>query len=138
MKPSEDVINRFYQSIGKLFYAVAAADKVIHPKEYDKLLEIIKSDWLDLEDTEDEFGTDAAYQIQFTFDWLKEASPAPYDCFREFEDFKTSHEYVFPEDVKLLIWKTAYEIASAFSKRNKSELVILSKLALLLKREVVE
>lgn len=133
MKPSEDVMNRFYQNTGKLFYAVAAVDKKVRPEEYEKLAEIIKSDWLPLEDTVDPFGSDAAFQIEFIFDWLEDACVEPYDCFEEFKEFKDTHEYLFTEDVKQLIWKTAYEIASAFSKRNKSELVMLSKLALLLK-----
>ena len=135
MKPSEEVMKRFYKNTGKLFYAIAAVDKVIRKEEHDKLLEIINSDWLPLEDTEDRFGTDAAYLIEFEFDWLEEECKAPYECYGEFEDFKNTHEYLFTEKIKQLIWKTAYEIASAFSKRNKSELVMLSKLALLLKEE---
>lgn len=133
MKPSEDVMNRFYQSTGKLFYAIAAVDKNVREEEYEKLVEIIKSDWLPLEDTEDNFGTDAAFQIEFIFDWLEDSCPEPYDCYYEFVDFKRSHEYVFTDEIRQLIWKTAYEVASAFNKRNKSELAMLSKLALELK-----
>ncbi len=133
MKPSEDVINRFYQSTGKLFYAIAAVDKVVREEEYEKLIEIIKSDWLDLEDTEDRYGTDAAFQIEFIFEWLEDSCPEPYNCYEEFVDFKRDHEYVFTKEIRQLIWKTAYEIASAFNKRNKSELAMLSKLALELK-----
>lgn len=133
MKPSEDVMNRFYQNAGKLFFAIAAVDKNVRQEEYEKLIEIIKSDWLQVEDTEDSFGTDAAYQIEFIFDWLEDSCPEPYDCYEEFVEFKRTHEYVFTPKIRQLVWKTAYEVASAFNKRNKSELAMLSKLALELK-----
>ena len=61
----------FYQNLGKLFYAIAAADKTVHTAEINTLKEIVKTKWLDVDPTNDVFDTDAAYQIEIVFDWLK-------------------------------------------------------------------
>ncbi|HLU51235.1 MAG TPA: hypothetical protein VKZ42_03660 [Flavobacteriaceae bacterium] len=52
---------KFYQSLGKLFYAIASVDKVVRKDEVEILKSLVKEKWLDLDDVEDEFGTDAAY-----------------------------------------------------------------------------
>jgi len=70
MLPSEKIGNEFYQSLGKLFYAVAMADKNVRP--------------------------------------------------------------VDNKHIKQLIFKTADDIASSFANKNKSELILLAKLKLLL------
>ena len=46
----------FYQKTGELFFAVAAADKVIRKTEYDSLHNMIVDHWKNLDDFEDEFG----------------------------------------------------------------------------------
>ena len=55
---------KFYQNLGKLFYAIAAVDKNAREEEYNKLKEIVKSEWLAVDEIEDDFHTDAAYQIE--------------------------------------------------------------------------
>ena len=45
--------NEFYQNLGKLFYAVAMADHSVHMKELEKLNEVIRDHWLDVDDIED-------------------------------------------------------------------------------------
>ena len=63
MKPSNETMLAFYQQLGRVFYGVAAADKVIRLEEVERLDEIVKKFWLSQEDTFDEFDVDAAYQI---------------------------------------------------------------------------
>ncbi len=62
----------FYQQLGKLFYAVADSDNNIQQDEINKLKKVVREEWLPIEDSVDEFGTDAAYQIEIVFDWLLE------------------------------------------------------------------
>ena len=57
----------FYQKLGELFYAVAAADKIVQKSEYEALRKMVISDWKDLDDYEDVFHTDAAFHIDHTF-----------------------------------------------------------------------
>ncbi len=124
--------NEFYQNLGKLFYAVAMADKTVRPIEIQRLKEDVKKYWLPVDDVEDGFGTDAAYQIEIVFDWLQQEEKESEACYDEFADFYSDNPGNFNQKIKKLIWKTADGIASSFSGKNKSELVLLAKLKLLL------
>src|SRR5690606_35794866 len=48
----------FYQKMGELFYAIAAADKVVRKTEYDALKKIVTEEWKNLDEYEDSFQTD--------------------------------------------------------------------------------
>ena len=134
MKPSKETQNEFYQNLGKLFYAVAMADNSVRPVEVSKLRQDVKRYWLDVDDIEDDFGTDAAYQIEIVFDWLQEEQEESSWYYQEFVDFFKEHPSKFNDKVRHLILKTADDIAASFASRNKSELVLLGKLKLLLDR----
>lgn len=127
---------RFYQNVAKLFYAIAAADKVVREEEFNKLKEIVKLKWLPVDETEDEFHTDAAYQLEIVFDWMASKERDATKCFNEFIEYKDDHKYFFTEEIKRLILKTANEIAAAFHGKNKSELILLAKLDLSFKQKV--
>ncbi len=122
----------FYQKMGELFYAIAAIDKVVRKEEYDALKNIIQKEWKNLDDYEDPFRTDAAYQIEVVFDWFDYEQLDANDCFESFADFKKENQKLFTKDRKELIWKTANTIAAAFAGKNKNELVLLAKLKMLL------
>lgn len=125
-------IQKLYQNLGKLFYAVAASDKVVREEERDTLKNIVKKDWVDVDDFKDEYGSDAAYLIEIIFDWLDENEPSAFSAFKDFKDFKKDHEEFFTPGINKLIWKTADQIASSFSGKNKSELIMLSQLKAIL------
>lgn len=131
MELSNDT-KKFYLKLGKLFYAVAAIDQAIREEEVQTLKNIIKDEWVFLDDDVDEFSTDSAYQIEIVFDWLEELQPDPEDCFESFKKFKQDNESMFPQHVKDLIWKTADRIAASFSGKNKSEVILLAKLKAIL------
>lgn len=130
MKP---LTTETYQHIGYLFYAVAAADKNVAQVEIDTLKTLVKQHWLPRDDTNDRYGTDAAYQIEIVFDWLNDRNKSALDCYTEFQDFYKSHKSYFTKSVKKLISETAEAIASSFSGKNKSELMLLAKLSVLFK-----
>jgi hypothetical protein len=125
---------QFYQKTGELFFAVAAADKVIRKSEYESLHKMIVTNWKNLDDFEDEFGVDASYQMEIVFDWLDYESLDANTCFESFASFYKEHPKLFSEKRKELIIKTAHEIAGAFAGKNKSELMLLGKLQLLFKK----
>lgn len=122
----------FYQKMGELFYAFAAADKVVRKEEYDILKNIVADQWKNLDDYEDPFRTDAAYQIEVVFDWFDYEQLDASDCFESFADYKKEYPKLFTKDRKELIWKTANAIASSFAGKNKSEVIMLAKLKMLL------
>jgi len=121
----------FYQKTGSLFFAFANADGTVHAKEAAILKSLVREKWLSLDTIEDDYGTDAAFQIEIVFDWLLEEDKKSTDCFTDFTDFYKEHTSVFTEPIKDLIFETASAIANAFSGKNKSELVLLGKLRLL-------
>jgi hypothetical protein len=125
---------RFYQNIAKLFYAIAAADKVVKPTEFGALKDFVKRQWLSVDTTEDDYKTDAAYQIEIVFDWLTTQHLDANSCYEDFVLYKKEHPYFFTKELNTLIIKTANGIATSFLGLNKSELIILAKLSLELKK----
>jgi len=133
MRNTQKTMNELYENLGKLCYAMAIVDGSVHAKEWDKVKEIVKEDWLYVDDFTDRYGTDAANQIEIVFDGLMEYTKTSEECFDEFKEFYEAHPHAFSEEIKKLTGKTANSIANAFSGRNKSELVLLAKIHLLLK-----
>lgn len=131
---NRDLHQRFYQNLGRLFYAIAAADGIVRKEEVDSLKEIVRKEWLAQDDYLDEFGTDAAFQIEIIFDWFDANKPDPQNAFQTFTDFYTGHKELFNELVKDKILNTSRNLAAAFRGKNKSELVMLAKLQSLLKK----
>lgn len=123
----------FYQSLGNLFYAFAAIDRVVRKDEIAVLKKLILEEWQAVDTAKDEFGSDAAFQIKAVFDWLDEAEADPEKCFERFKEYKQEHESYFTPQINALIFKTADKIAYAFAGKNKAEVVLLAKLKILLK-----
>lgn len=135
MKTKKKLTLKFYQNLGKLFYAIAAADKIVREAEFNKLKTLVKKQWLDIDVIEDEYDTDAAYQIEIVFDWLNnEKNLDAKSCYDDFVNYKNEQSHLFTDNVKKLILKTAGLIADSFSGINKSELIMLAKLDLELKK----
>ncbi|WP_026452432.1 hypothetical protein [Aequorivita capsosiphonis] len=132
MKNVEKLPLLFYQKMGELFYAIAAADKVVRKVEYDVLKKMVLEKWKDLDDSKDPFQTDAAHQIEIVFDWFDYEQLEANNCFDSFEDYKKENSKLFTQERKQLIWETADAIASSFAGKNKSELIMLAKLKILL------
>jgi len=123
----------FYQNIGELFYAVAAADNVVREAEYKELTRFVEEEWKSMDDYQDTFGTDAAYQIAIVFEWFDYERMEADDCFESFSNYYKNHKKLFSEKRKKLIVKTVQKIASSFNGTNKSELIMITKLQLLFK-----
>ncbi|WP_339840088.1 hypothetical protein [uncultured Maribacter sp.] len=120
-----------YENLGKLFYAMASVDGSVHTKEVDHLRSYLRSYWLDIDVIEDEYGTDAAFRIETTFDRCLEYEEKANDCFNYFKDFYLEHVKLFTPDVKRLTIDTANAMANAYAGKNKSELILLSKIEIL-------
>lgn len=131
---SPDLQQKFYQNLGRLFYAIAAADSVVRKEEIAAVKEIIKTEWLKRDGILDDFGSDAAFQIEIIFDWMDANKPDAQSAFDSFSDFYNLHSELFSEEVKKMILQAARGIASSFKGKNKSELVMLAKLQTLLKK----
>lgn len=130
-----DIKTRAYQQIGKLFFAVAFADRKIHPNEVQKLQETYRKAWLHKDHTEDEYGEEATHQIEIVFDYLLEEHDE-IDCLdilEEFEEFKIAHPSFFTPSLKKRILSSAVAIADSYAGVNKSELTTIAKIKEILK-----
>ena len=135
MRPSQNTIISFYENLGKLFYAIAAADNVVEEVEYNVLKEIVKNKWTQVDPVDDDFHTDAAYQIETVFDWLNtEGFSDSETCYNQFIEFKEEHPSLFTPTIKSLIIKTATKIAASVADINKSELMLVARLDIALKK----
>jgi hypothetical protein len=125
----------FYQKLGYLFYSIAAADHRVSAAEKEALLRLIVEDWLNLDDATDAYGTDSAYQIQILFDFLNEKSFDAEHAWSIFERYFKSHLVAFNDDIIDRIFHTAERLAESMNGRNKSEVLALTRLHLLLGKE---
>ena len=118
----------FYTNISKLLYALAAIDGNINPGEFFTFKNSIEKDWAKIA---------SAKQINSvldTFAKLKSNNAQPEKCFDEFVTYKNLNEELFTETIKTTLLKTAGLIASSFSSKNKSELIMLARLDILFKQ----
>lgn len=128
MLNSERIGNEFYQNLGKLFYAVAMSDNTVRSAEIERVRKYVRQHWMDVDPVEDEFQTDAAYQIETVFDWLDEEEKDGTEYFEEFKDFYKEHPEKFTPELKALILETSESIASSFAGKNRSEMMVLMNL----------
>ncbi len=127
----ENKVISYFDSLGKLFYAVAAVDKKIPSEEIQTLNQLIEEYWTDCDALDGITARDPAYQIIATFEKLFRKETSSIIAYREFEHFYKNHKAFFTKSAKYTALLTAEAIISAFDKKNKSELQILIKLKLL-------
>lgn len=135
MKPSIETQGLFYSNLGKLFYAIAAADNTITNEEVNTLKQIVNTEWLLLDGEKNKSEIDAMRQLKITFEQLRSEKQDIKICMSDFKLFKQNNEDLYTDSVKQLIWKTANQIASSFARKNKSELVLIAELAALLNKK---
>ena len=123
---------KIYEKLGYLFYALAAADSDVPAREADRLREMVRKIWLPIEDSTDEFGTDAAYYIDISFEFLLNDGMDAEEAFQEFENYYVDHSPAFSEGIAEKIKTTAKAVAQAFKGKNKKESAMLKRLNRLL------
>ncbi len=128
MRPSTETMMTFYEQLGRVFYGVAHADGTVRKEEEQRLDELVKTIWLANEDTEDGFGSDAAYQIEIVFNWLNENDWSQQNILSDFRDYMDEHPHLFDKNRRQLIMETAEFIADSFHHMNKKEVKFLTEL----------
>lgn len=124
--------NKLHPNLGKLFYAVAMADKKIEAEEIAALKTDILQRWYNPDSKLNELVLDGHQEIITVFKQLQNTNAESDICFSEFQEFFNEHKQLFNEDLRKLIWDTTQIIASSFANKNKSELIVLAKLKMLL------
>jgi glycosidase len=134
MKSNIKTTETFYHNLGKLFYAVAFADKTVRKEEVETLREYVKKHWLSYDDLKDVFDSDAAHLIEIVFEGVQAFEETSKDMLNAFISYKNQQPHLFTEKVNQLIIETSKAIAYSYAGINKSELVIISQLEIELNR----
>lgn len=135
MKPSNKTMIHFYQQLGKLFYSIASADKEVQEEEVAQLKKLVKKQWVPQEDCLNEFGDDAAFQIEIVFDWLMANEWHIIHVIPDLKNYKKEHPSIFSPHMNALILKTAHAIAESFSGEQKLELDLINELSAMLTQD---
>ncbi len=124
--------NKLLENLGKLFYAVAMADKKIEEEEIAALKTNILQRWDSPDSKPNGLVLDGHQEIFTIFKELQNTRAESETCYMQFQEFFNEHKQLFNEDLRKLIWDTTQGIASSYAKKNKSELIVLAKLKMLL------
>ncbi|UKM64341.1 hypothetical protein GSB9_00888 [Flavobacteriaceae bacterium GSB9] len=134
MKTETHLYASLSQNLAKLFYAIAASDGHVQQVEIDALKTFINNEWPKPNNNSKPYET-IKKQIEKSFDALiSKEDHDPNHYFNDFITYKKNNTNLFSEDIINLILKTASAIANSFSSLNKSELIMLAKLEIELKK----
>jgi uncharacterized tellurite resistance protein B-like protein len=118
----------FYKQMGNLLYGMAAIDGKIAPNELKELRRMVREELVPQEKHNDEFGTDAAYAVEFQFDILEGSSIPSSEAWIEAKDYLKQNSALLPEKDRNLLLSSAERVAEAFHGINKAEDSLLEKL----------
>jgi len=118
----------FYKELGRLLYAIAAADGTVQDKELATLKRIVKEELAPNEASTDHFGTDQAYITEFEFEVLAERDAPVDEAFDSFVAYMARHRNDLGEARKSLIYMAADKVATAFHGVGKKEMPLIIEL----------
>lgn len=119
--------NDFFVAITNLFYAFSMIDKKMVIEEKKEIIWAVKEDW-----ATNEYGFNSEELIYETMrELIKEKIPAE-KAFDFFKQYMQSKKELFTDEVNVSLIETCHKIANAQNGVNKSELILLSKLQLLI------
>lgn len=123
------------KAIGFIVYAVASADKHVSPEEKQIVHEIINENWEIVADHEDPFGVRALDFIDKMMVVLDEKKVDSEKAFSLFKEVFEANRNLFTPGMNNFIVTICIKTAAAFNQMNKAELVLLSRIELLLKAD---
>ncbi|MBK8228093.1 MAG: TerB family tellurite resistance protein [Flavobacteriales bacterium] len=118
----------FYKELGRLLYAIAAADGKVSDNEVRTLKRVVSEQLVPQEVSTDHFGTDQAYITEFEFEVLAERGASVEGAFDSFIAYMARHRHDLTAERKELIYRCADAVASAFHGVGKAELPLLAEL----------
>jgi hypothetical protein len=125
----------YYRQMGNLMYCMAAVDGRIAPKEWTELKRIVREELVPAENHQDDFGSDAAFAVEFQFDIL-EGNDVSFDqAWEELEEYLGHNATLLPSADNQRLYLAAEKVAACFHGISKSENQILAKLKGLLKHQ---
>lgn len=123
----------YYKALGNLLYAVAKADGQVNSKEKLKVKSIVAEQLLQLEDSLDDYGSDAAFATEFQFEECELNDLTSKVAFESFEEYFSTHKKVIKPHLTHFFYNLAKHVAQSSAGINKSESNILAKIEALIK-----
>ncbi|CAA0224088.1 hypothetical protein [Tenacibaculum maritimum] len=120
----------FYIAITYLFYAMSMADKTMAAHEKRSIVKSIRKDWATTKN-----GFNSEELMYNTMRTLIKKELTAETAFKEFKRFVEIHNDFFNEEIKYHLLEASYKICNAHAGKNKSEVIILTKLDLLFNTE---
>lgn len=118
--------------MGKVLYAIAAADGKIHPAEVARLRTLVREEVAPVESSQDQFGTDNAYYVEFEFETLADRNFPAADAYHSFKTYVKEYEGKIDPVMKQTCLSAARKVAGAVHGVNRAESAYLSDLESLL------
>lgn len=116
-------IKQYYKELGKLVYAVAAADGAVQSEEKEKLHQFVLKEMAYHEHSVDSSGMNQAFYVDFEFDTTEEKHPPANEIIKSYIRFvHTNYE---PSDKELIknSLKLLEAVALAYSKKNEKNII---------------
>ena len=124
----------FYQELGKLLYAIANADGKVQKAELKQLQKIVSDELVPLDDTTDEFGTNAAFITEFMFDVYEGTKQDVEKAFNSFLGYLQINKPMLDEKHKKAVISAAHKVAEAFKGMTDEEKQLIKTLEKEIKR----
>jgi hypothetical protein len=118
----------FYKQMGNLLYSIAAIDGHVAPKELRELRRMVREKLVPQEKHNDEFGTDAAFAVEFQFDILEGNDVASGQAWEDVLEYLKHNGPLLPEKDRALLLHGSELVAAAFHGISKAEHKMLEKL----------
>ncbi|MBK7666860.1 MAG: hypothetical protein IPJ32_05590 [Sphingobacteriaceae bacterium] len=116
-------IKQYYKELGKLVYAVAAADGVIQAEEREQLHRFVLKEMASHEQSVDSSGMNQAFYVDFEFDATEEKHPSGEEVIKSYTRFV--HGNYEPNDGPLIAnsLKLLEAVALAYTKKNEKTII---------------
>jgi hypothetical protein len=118
----------YYKQMGNLLYSIASIDGSIAGKEWKELRRMVREELVPKEKHNDEFGTDAAFAVEFQFDLLEGNDVGSTEAFDEVSEYLKHNGPLLPVEDKNRLLDGATKVAASFHSISKAEKALLEKL----------
>lgn len=122
----------FYKELGRLLYAIAAADGKVTTKEVETMKWVVKDLLVPTEASVDHHGTDQAFITEFEFDTLMDRNMTAQEAYASFTAYMDLHKHHLEKERREMIYTCADAVANAMHGVNAKELPLLIDLHRLL------
>ncbi len=120
------------RAIAYMAYAVASADHHVDEVERKAIHSFIDEHWQLLADEEDPFAAQTLDFVDKMIPALEANQMSSEEAFNHFKEMFEAKKELFSAELKTFIIQLCIRTGAAFNQMNKSELVLISRLELLL------